>query len=616
MLGQAIALLGTLALASAAPSALGSPAAATATPFACTLRSWVRAPDLTPGLLSTADARLLANGSDCQDLVGWSVGLRFKERAIVRLPAEGVELPAKPEFNQTAMAEWFAKQGQSDIYRVGWHEEQKSPYELEREAYELAMRNTSLWEVHGAERQVFDQQVQLAVAKGEASIPLRAVKSFAIAVPNVNLPPFLKDDFSQRSLSDEEGFAASEFHFDYYFTLALRNGSNIEVPAGRSAFVPLSAPAVESTRTERVTILMDQKADEKERFMLFEEARVENGECTADNTTTFAINIEVPSGEHVFEAGKELFLPTNIRRVKGSAQGPTFISFKANTIPAETWCSSFGHSDVERKTIALGDSSAYENASPWDQDAVQKIKMAGPAKTSQEEKEAAQQESATGSSDYYWSNEFEYRQAGGTKLNPLLEEQTVLVNFTTAHGLMPTFKTTFRSYLSFLQITLHTTQNCTDSTPELNEDKDIEDDNLWVSSYGALSPSKRAERSFKHLGNLSISITSPLTTTSPLPVHYTSPQALSPVLLPSLPSSAEEISFPLLNSTIRAEEGMDELKQSRYRDGWLWTNEDGRYQHVGKVWARKVQWEKEREEGRRKAERERSGFVVQVKESA
>lgn len=149
MLGHIIALLGTLAFAAALPSTTDSLAAGT--PFACTLRSWVRAPDLTPGLLATADARLLANGTDCKDLVGWSVGLRFKERAIVRLPAAGVELPAKPQFNRTAMTEWFAQRGQDDIYRVGWHGEQKCPYEIEREAYgELGL----LRRIARAERQL------------------------------------------------------------------------------------------------------------------------------------------------------------------------------------------------------------------------------------------------------------------------------------------------------------------------------------------------------------------------------------------------------------------------------------------------------------------------------
>ena len=51
----------------------------------CDIRPWVRAPDLSPNLLSTADARLIADGADCVDLVKWEVGLRYNERSLVKL---------------------------------------------------------------------------------------------------------------------------------------------------------------------------------------------------------------------------------------------------------------------------------------------------------------------------------------------------------------------------------------------------------------------------------------------------------------------------------------------------------------------------------------------------
>jgi hypothetical protein len=51
----------------------------------CTLRGWVRAPDLAPSQTFPAEARLAANGTACGDIEAWSVGLRMKERAIVKL---------------------------------------------------------------------------------------------------------------------------------------------------------------------------------------------------------------------------------------------------------------------------------------------------------------------------------------------------------------------------------------------------------------------------------------------------------------------------------------------------------------------------------------------------
>lgn len=112
--------------------------------WACNIRSWTRAPDLSPGLGTPSDARLAFNGSDCNDIVGWQVGLRFKERAITKLKcvvsrSSGLEmivdlsdrskdipeLPIRPEFHwnttdmQRNQADWndvyFAVGGGLDI---------------------------------------------------------------------------------------------------------------------------------------------------------------------------------------------------------------------------------------------------------------------------------------------------------------------------------------------------------------------------------------------------------------------------------------------------------------------------------------------------------------------
>jgi hypothetical protein len=50
----------------------------------CYAAGWVRAPDLYPGLSTPADARLRLNGTDCDQVTEWQVGLRYKERSILR----------------------------------------------------------------------------------------------------------------------------------------------------------------------------------------------------------------------------------------------------------------------------------------------------------------------------------------------------------------------------------------------------------------------------------------------------------------------------------------------------------------------------------------------------
>jgi hypothetical protein len=63
----------------------GGPVAAAPEEWACDLRAWTRAPDLSPGLSTLAEARLAGNGTACNEIDRWEVGLRFKERAIIKL---------------------------------------------------------------------------------------------------------------------------------------------------------------------------------------------------------------------------------------------------------------------------------------------------------------------------------------------------------------------------------------------------------------------------------------------------------------------------------------------------------------------------------------------------
>ncbi|ORY89133.1 hypothetical protein BCR35DRAFT_350623 [Leucosporidium creatinivorum] len=621
MLSSSIALLGSVALAAALPSPIDiSPAVEIAllqqptssVRWECSVRCWVRAPDLTANLLGYGDARLLANGSACSDIDQWSVGLRLKERSIVRLAAEGVELPVKPEWNHTAHAAWQPRDDYNDIFRVGYSrfDEDKSPYDIEREAYERALRNKTLWEVHGAERLVFDSLVVLATAEEDSSIPLEAVKSFGIAVPNVNLPPTSRNgDFHW--FPDRTRFAGSETQFDYYFSLRLRNGSSVEFPAGHAAFIPASEPLSLDVPKENVTIILERPTNDRSGWGI-----PSRGNCTADNSTTFSVEVEVPSGDHVFESGKELFLPTTIRRTKGTAQVPDYIYFRPSTAGAETWCSTFGHSEAERNEIAFGDPSFRRSHFEFG-DGVMKLQMAEPVMTMQQEQEEADKEEGFATQTSCWSDGPGIRQAGGVELDHSVEVQTVLVNFTIPTGMMPTFKTTFKDYFTHLQVALITKQVCGDSAEaklpfEVDE---VHEDDLWL-EYRRRSHSllrKTEKLSLSHFGNLSITITSPLRSNGAPPVHYTHPTALSPLLLPTIPTAHHD-DFPvLLNQEIRKEDG-DQLKQRRY--GWDDLRgmepllEDGRWQSVGQVWARKVQREKDLL--KLKEEQEKASFVAQV----
>ena len=73
----------------------------------CDVRVWTRAPDLSPGKVFPADARLAANGSACGDIVQWNVGMRLKERAII-----------KKRFGHTVCGAMSGAYGQSERRRV------------------------------------------------------------------------------------------------------------------------------------------------------------------------------------------------------------------------------------------------------------------------------------------------------------------------------------------------------------------------------------------------------------------------------------------------------------------------------------------------------------------
>lgn len=182
---------------------------------------------------------------------------------------------------------------------------------------------------------------------------------------------------------------------------------------------------------------------------------------------------------------------------------------------------------------------------------------------------------------------------------------------------MPTFKTTFKDYLSHIQVTLTTTQACSTepSAPTVEELDDLNDDDLWT-EYRSRSQSRAALKkslTLTHLGNLSIVINSPLAAPADvaLPVHYTDPSALRPLLFPA--AEAPPPSVARLDSVIEEERG-EQLKRSRYRWDAPWSSgryvKDGRYQLAGQVWAKKVQREKDLSEA--KKEREKVAFVAQV----
>lgn len=101
---------------------------------------------------------------------------------------------------------------------------------------------------------------------GSNPIPFESVKSFGIAVPNVNLPPTVGNGITIHN-GDDMGFTEAETMFDYYFSLKLRNGSTVDFPAGHTVFVPSSPPLRADRTNTSVTVPVERpKSDYQGHF--------------------------------------------------------------------------------------------------------------------------------------------------------------------------------------------------------------------------------------------------------------------------------------------------------------------------------------------------------------
>lgn len=119
-------------------------------------------------------------------------------------------------------------------------------------------------------------------------------------------------------MDDKKSFSAHEKMFDYYFSLKLRNGSTVDVPAGQTAFIPVSSPLIQSPKTT-VTIKVERPSEDRTMWRMdyigncvgflsrgtsdFAEADFRLSQ-TSDNTTRFEVDVEMPSNDLIFQSGE------------------------------------------------------------------------------------------------------------------------------------------------------------------------------------------------------------------------------------------------------------------------------------------------------------------------
>ena len=207
---------------------------------------------------------------------------------------------------------------------------------------------------------------------------------------------------------------------------------------------------------------------------------------------------------------------------------------------------------------------------------------------------------------------------------------------------MPTTTATFKQYLSSLVVTLYTEQKC-DSTHSASvtgyQLDDVQDDDAW-----SPRPSRQPRTLVRalhqtHRANVSITIEpmtrqtlmSTLRTSSSTdgtfhpgpPTHYMATGAEAPLVYAYQAATGvlgdrlvQEVTFkPLSHVVVRETE--DQLIASRYdrHDGMEPWRNDGHRNHVGQVWARKAQREKEAAEalGHEQARSTQDGALQSLK---
>jgi hypothetical protein len=191
--------------------------------------------------------------------------------------------------------------------------------------------------------------------------------------------------------------------------------------------------------------------------------------------------------------------------------------------------------------------------------------------------------------------------------------------------MMPSTTATFKDYLSFLVVTVYTEQEYGFVKAGADQQlDDVEDDEAW-----SPHPSRGLRRvtlalEYIHRANVSITVEPRSRQTldasasrqalrgeggvhGAQPTHYMASGAEAPVLLqhPVPVDTAADadtthvVTFELMNHVVVAE-GESMLLASRYEQegrSHPW-RDDGRRNHVGQVWARKVQREKEADAAR------------------
>ncbi|KAH7916551.1 hypothetical protein BJ138DRAFT_995536, partial [Hygrophoropsis aurantiaca] len=197
----------------------------------CRVRSWVRAPDMTPGTVIQGDVKILLDEA-CPEVESYTLGLRFKERVFFKILRR-----RNHSLDTIEDIDIFEPPSRRDIFGFPINSINNSS---EWKVYEDAVVNKDIWLVHEEETLTFELKYQLDIPKNGD-----LVSKFGLLVPDTNYPPALDHRRSATHLGSDE-IQQIESVYEYFIEILFANGTLREFPAGITAFQPLYLPSTPS----------------------------------------------------------------------------------------------------------------------------------------------------------------------------------------------------------------------------------------------------------------------------------------------------------------------------------------------------------------------------------
>ncbi|KAH7919071.1 hypothetical protein BV22DRAFT_1134108 [Leucogyrophana mollusca] len=223
----------------------------------CRAQSWVRAPDMAPGIVLEGDVKISLDGN-CPEIRSYTLGLRFKERIFIKVLQEGAAVPTRPEVSYI----WDVK---DDIFDPRSHWGLKPSHDAnssEWKAYEEAVRKKDMWLVHEEETITFETRYPLGLPESD-SVTKDFVSKFGLLVPDTNFPPAVDHRRSPAGIGGDE-VVEVESIYEYFTEIRFTTGASKEIPAGMTAFIPVSFSATGEAES-KMTLQLESE-DTKPKF--------------------------------------------------------------------------------------------------------------------------------------------------------------------------------------------------------------------------------------------------------------------------------------------------------------------------------------------------------------